>query len=275
MPARKDPSGHRTLEMKFELPGTPEQVWQAIATGAGISAWFVPSEVEEHEGGAVKFHLGPGMDCAGVVTSWQPPHRFAYEEPNWSGAAPPLATEFIIEARSGSHCTVRLVHSLFTSDEQWDDQIDSMENGWPAFFAVLRVYLAHFAGMRSVAIRPTGNHAGSQADAWQKLTHALNLAGAAAGQRRSAAGTDAPPLAGVVDSVEQAERQNMLLLVLDEPGPGVALLGTYDWAGNVQVPISMYLYGDAAAANAARHGPLWEAWMNKHFPRREGAGSPC
>ena len=39
------------VEMRFELPGTPEQVWAAIATGNGISSWFVPTEVEERRGG--------------------------------------------------------------------------------------------------------------------------------------------------------------------------------------------------------------------------------
>jgi uncharacterized protein YndB with AHSA1/START domain len=254
--------------MKFELPGTPEQVWQAIATGPGISAWFVASEVEERTGGAVKFHLGAGMDSAGVVTAWEPPRRFAYQEPNWSSNAPPLATEFTIEARSGTHCTVRLVHSLFTSDEQWDDQIGSMETGWPAFFEVLRVYLSHFAGMRAVAIGPTGSYRGTQVSAWQELTRALNLADAKVGEHRSVAGSDAPLLAGVVNRIERSERQNALTLVLDTPGPGVALIGTYDWSGQVMVPISLYFYGDHAAATSAQQSPLWEAWMSKHFPKQ-------
>jgi uncharacterized protein YndB with AHSA1/START domain len=33
----------RTIELEVEVPGTPEQVWEAIATGQGIAAWFVPA----------------------------------------------------------------------------------------------------------------------------------------------------------------------------------------------------------------------------------------
>ena len=44
-----------TLELEVEVPGTPEQIWRAIATGPGITAWFMPAEVAEHEGGAVSF----------------------------------------------------------------------------------------------------------------------------------------------------------------------------------------------------------------------------
>src|SRR5688572_23525631 len=114
MSVKTDASGRRLVELEFEVPGTPEQVWQAIATGPGISSWFAPTEVEEREGGAVTFHLGPGMDSSGIVTGWEPPRRFAYEERDWSANAPPLATELLVETRSGGSCVVRIVHSLFT-----------------------------------------------------------------------------------------------------------------------------------------------------------------
>jgi uncharacterized protein YndB with AHSA1/START domain len=51
MPVKKDPSGRRFVEAEVEVPGTPEAVWQAIATGPGISAWFVPAEVDWRVGG--------------------------------------------------------------------------------------------------------------------------------------------------------------------------------------------------------------------------------
>lgn len=99
-------------------------MWHAIATGPGISSWFAPTDVEEREGGAIAFRMGPGMESSGVVTRWDPPHRFAYEERDWSQDAPPLGTEFIIEARSGGTCTVRLVNSLFADSAEWDDQME-------------------------------------------------------------------------------------------------------------------------------------------------------
>ena len=45
--------GRRSISLEVEVPGTPQEVWEAIATGPGISAWFVPSEVDEREGGDV------------------------------------------------------------------------------------------------------------------------------------------------------------------------------------------------------------------------------
>ena len=36
MPVKKEPSGRRSVEAQVEVPGTPEDVWRAIATGPGI-----------------------------------------------------------------------------------------------------------------------------------------------------------------------------------------------------------------------------------------------
>ncbi len=46
----------RSIELEVEVPGTPEEVWAAVATGPGIGSWFVPSTVEEHEGGERALH---------------------------------------------------------------------------------------------------------------------------------------------------------------------------------------------------------------------------
>ena len=68
MPVKKDASGRRSVEAEVEVPGTPEEVWQAIATGPGISSWFVPTTVEEREGGAIVCNFGPGMESLSTIT---------------------------------------------------------------------------------------------------------------------------------------------------------------------------------------------------------------
>jgi hypothetical protein len=50
MSIKKEPSGRRSIQIEIEVPGTPEEVWQAIATGPGISSWFVPTEFKERDG---------------------------------------------------------------------------------------------------------------------------------------------------------------------------------------------------------------------------------
>ena len=269
MPVEKDASGRRALALEFEVPGTPEQVWQAIATGPGISSWFVPTKVETREGGAIAFQLGPAIESSGRVTAWQPPRRFAYEEPGWSGDAPPLASEFLIAARAGGTCTVRIVHSLFTSKDDWDDQIGSMESGWRAFFGVLDIYLKHFPGMPSATIRPTGHYPGSHDAAWKVLRQSLGLSGATVGERRDTSSNGGPLLVGTVERVAENAHNSELMLRLDRPAPGVGLIGTYVWDGQVQVAISLYIYGNDADAIVAREDATWQAWIKTHFPRAE------
>src|ERR1700722_7309777 len=50
MSVKKEASGRRSIKVEVGVPGTPEEVWQAIATGPGISAWFTPAKFEERDG---------------------------------------------------------------------------------------------------------------------------------------------------------------------------------------------------------------------------------
>ena len=138
----------RLVRAEIEVPGTPEEVWEAIATGPGIACWFVPAEVDERVGGEIVTHHGPYGDSRGVVTGWEPPRRFAYEERDWAEGAPPWATEILVEARAGGTCLVRLVSGVFSGGEDWGDDIDATEAGWQFGLENLRLYLTHFAGRR-------------------------------------------------------------------------------------------------------------------------------
>src|SRR5262245_1595675 len=102
MSVKKDPSGRRSVQVEVEVPGTPEQVWEAIATGPGVSSWFVPTRVESDKDGKpvrVISDFGPGMESVATVTAWDPPHRIADEGSSGAPGAPPMATEWIVEAR--------------------------------------------------------------------------------------------------------------------------------------------------------------------------------
>jgi uncharacterized protein YndB with AHSA1/START domain len=265
MTVKKDDSGRRSVQVEVEVPGTPEEVWQAIATGPGISSWFVPSEVEEREGGTAVSHFGPEMDSVASITDWDPPRRFAVESQDLGPNAPPVASEWTVEARSGGTCVVRVVHSLFASTDDWDKQLEGWESGWPGFFRILRLYLRHFRGQPCSAIQLGGAASDPRPKAWAALTVPLNLAGATKGQRVSTPAS-APPLAGLVERVGEEPYPEELLLRLNEPAPGIAHLFAMDMGGQVYLSIRFYLYGDRASVVVARDQPLWQAWMKERFP---------
>ena len=140
---------HR-MERTYEVVATPEQVWDAIATADGISAWMVPTRLDPQIGGEVSFDLG-GFWLSGVVTDYTPNRRFAYEEPwpiadraedipaemvEWFEAmgvplsevyrdlssATPIATEFLVESASGGSCVIRVVTSAYGSGADWENE---------------------------------------------------------------------------------------------------------------------------------------------------------
>jgi uncharacterized protein YndB with AHSA1/START domain len=270
MSVRKEGSGRRSVQVEVEVPGTPEEVWRAIATGPGISSWFVPTEFEERDGKpvAVTLNFGPGMESRSVVTTWDPPRRFAAQGEGWGGS-PPIADEWTVEARAGGTCVVRVVHSLFASTDDWDNQLEGTESGWPGFFRILRIYLTHFRGQRSAMMQWMAPAAGTETDAWDTLTAALGLNGVSTGQRWTGP-AGVPALSGVVEQVSQSPCY--ALLRLDQPGPGTAALGAVNCGGPIMVTLSFYLYGDQAAGTVARETPLWQAWIQERFPTPVGAG---
>jgi uncharacterized protein YndB with AHSA1/START domain len=264
MPIKKDGAGNRRVEMEFLTPGTPEQVWNAMATGSGNGAWFANAEIEERVGGAFRLNFGPDVNTTGEVTAWDPPHRFGYVERDWSEGAPPVATEITITSRSGDRCVVRMVHSLFATTDDWDDQMEGFEAGWPGFFEVLRTYLANFAGMKAASFIAQTSLEGDQLAIWKGLTGDLGLAGVDAGERRT---TEPVPetLSGLVDSVRQDAQSRAIMLRLDTPGPGIASVGTYGAGPNVTISMCLYFYGDDAQRLASVSEPLWRNWLRQTF----------
>jgi uncharacterized protein YndB with AHSA1/START domain len=266
MPVNKDPDGRRWVQVDVEVPGSPEEVWQAIATGPGISSWFVPSEVDEREGGTAISHFGPGdsMDSVGTVTAWEPPHRFVVDTAELGEGASSVASEWTVEAKSGGTCVVRVVHSWFTSKDDWDGQFEQAEMGWVEFFRILRLVLTHFRGQPCSAFQLMGVAPEPMSEAWAALAGPLGLAGAAKGQTvRAPAG--APTLAGFVEGTGP-DGHPLFLLRIDEPAPGLVHLFALPMMGQVYLPIRVFLYGDGAAETAASVEPVWQAWMAERFP---------
>jgi uncharacterized protein YndB with AHSA1/START domain len=268
MPVKKEPSGRRSVQVEVEVPGTPEEVWRAIGTGAGISSWFVPSKIEERVGGKITCSFAPGMDSTATITAWNPPHYSAAESRDLGATAPnapTLASEWFVEARDGGTCIVRVVHSLFASTDDWDKQLEDTESGWPAFFHTLRLVLTHFRGQQFAAIHELSMPVGPESQVWDKLAGALGVAGAAIGQKCRASGA-VPPLAGSVERVGAGRHKNQVILVLDQPAPGVGLFHAFECGGPVMASINLYLFGDSAARVVARDAPRWRAWINAQLP---------
>ena len=247
------------MELTFELPGTPEQIWNAIATANGISAWFIPTDVEERAGGAVCFHMGESSS-PGHITGWEPPYRFAFEEPEWAALTDhadadvtPLATEFLVEARSGGTCVVRVVSSAFGTGADWEQEFfEEMEKGWAPFFEHLRLYLTQFPGQQVTPLTADRQLPGPSDAVRASMRKALGVDGV--GGR-----VDVNGLSGEVQRADDSET----LIRLDGGIPGYLALFAYDVAdGNAIATVAGYLFSPQAEKYVERSAPDWKDWLS-------------
>ena len=253
------------IELAVEVPGTPEQVWDALATAAGISSWFLPTDVDEREGGAIVVHMGE-TDSPGTITGWDPPSRFAYEEPGWAAMSgqpdavvSPLVSEFLVEAQSGGTCVVRVVSSAFGTGADWEREvIDEMERYWmPYFEHQLRLYLGRFAGQRATTMELSVDVPGRPEAVNAAIERALEV-------------TEVGQTVDVVGLTGRVERQGSPYLVLSvtEPVPGyVSLFATGTGAGTPDEPmasanVQAWLFGDDAPAYVDEAAPAWRSWLD-------------
>jgi uncharacterized protein YndB with AHSA1/START domain len=129
----------------IEFQASPEEVWEAIATGAGIDGWFLGTgnEVEPRLGGKVRIDFG-GDSGTSTITAWDPPHHLAYR-----GDAHPdgslHAMEYTVEGRAGGTTVVRLVHSGFLADD-WETEYDALNEGDFMYLHQMTQYVTYFRG---------------------------------------------------------------------------------------------------------------------------------
>jgi hypothetical protein len=155
--------------------------------------------------------------------------------------------------------------SLFASTNDWDDQLENYESGWPGFFEVLRLYLAHFTGAKAACFHVMGSVKGDQPETWKRLTELLRVSGANVGDRWTAERPEG--MSGRVSRLQQGPEERYVMLLLEKPRTGIAQIGTYGVldAPETNISIGLYFYGDDAGQQAASSEPIWQSWFADTF----------
>jgi uncharacterized protein YndB with AHSA1/START domain len=186
------------LKHEIEVDATPEEVWDAIATGPGVDSWFMGrNEIEPREGGTTRMAMQGSVEEA-TITAWEPPTRLASRTPEASDGSV-HAFEYLVEGRGKANTVVRWVHSGFLGDN-WEAEYEGLSEGDPMYFDKLRVYLTYFRGRTATPVAAFGPAVPDRDEAWARFHRALGLAVAPAlGDRVRLTPDGLPVLDGVVD----------------------------------------------------------------------------
>ena len=174
----KRPARH--FETTLDIAATPDLVWKAISEASELERWFAPSaQVSPGVGGSVLWSW-PGLhEWPQTIEVWEPGRRLLtrYDSPvdDGAGGKQPLFVEFSLEGQGG-RTRLRLVHSGFGPDADFDGEFDGISRGWMVELRSLRLYLERHAGQErrtASSIRPLDV---PLEQAWEQLTGPDGLA---------------------------------------------------------------------------------------------------
>lgn len=244
----------RRIQVETPLDASPDEVWDAIATRPGLTAWFAPMDVapDEH-----------GRSPDGNVVRWEPGKALAVQTPPDEDGLT-RSFEYLIEARDGGTAVLRFTQTGFFGDD-WESEYQATARGWGLYFHTLGQYLTTFSGRPATYIAAEGPETAATPQAWLDLLAAVGLSGP----------TD--PEAGVVASGKEVR--------LDVPGLG-PVVGVVDYHGPshlgiraddallrfhdrsllaMSVAVGHHYYGDHQ--DEAKLQEAWQSWLTAIYTR--------
>jgi uncharacterized protein YndB with AHSA1/START domain len=246
------------IREEIALDATPEQVWDAIATGPGIDSWFMGhTELAAGEGGRNRLDLG-GFVQESTVTGWEPGKRFAFRGDD----APDgtfMAFEYLIEGRAGSSTVLRFVHSGLLGGDDWEAEYDALKAGNLMYLRNLALVLKRFPG-RPVKqnLFLVGPQNPDDDTVWAAFNSALGLSGdATEGTSVRIAVDQVPPVDGVVEFVHLPHYVGVRT---DN--------GLYTLMHGHQHMVVVEYHGFSEEQDEKELASAWQSWLGKAFASR-------
>ena len=151
-PAKTETRSH---EHVLDIKASPEAVWEAITSEKGLKSWFPPdAEVKQGAGGYILYDWASDVQGRCSIEVWEPPRHLRTgwcEGPEGAAAERPhLLVDWFIEGKQG-RTVLRLVHSGFGPEANWDEEFEGTRRGWNYELQCLKHYLEkHPEGERRV-----------------------------------------------------------------------------------------------------------------------------
>lgn len=172
----------REIKTEVEINAPVEAVWKALTDAEELTRWF-PLEAGTNPDGTLRMSWRDEFCWDSRIEIAEPNCHFrivsveslADQQPAPEAAersvavAQPTATDFFLEARGGK-TVLRLVHSGFSAEAEWDALYDGTRRGWKFQLWSLRHYLEnHRNTSRETAYVRVFLHKLSRQEAWQRL----------------------------------------------------------------------------------------------------------
>lgn len=156
----------RAVEMEISVDASPEAVWRALTDAGELVKWFpLEARVDPGVDGTIRLSWGEGVEGEARIDGWEPGRLLRWVE---DAAGATLAVEFRLEGRGGG-TRIRLVHSGFGADADWDAYYDGTEIGWSFFLRNLRHYLERHPGEPGAVLHRRIRPGVERETAWAEL----------------------------------------------------------------------------------------------------------
>ncbi|GGM98439.1 hypothetical protein GCM10011609_40640 [Lentzea pudingi] len=233
------------ISKEVEVDGTPEEVWDAIATGPGIDSWFMgPHTVDGRVGGRMTLDLGFFQESS-TITAWEPGKHLAYQSDKGEDGTF-HAMEYLIEGRDQGTTVLRFVHTGILADGWGDEFVDQQSKGWDMYLFTMAQYVKHFTGRPGTYVFAQWPEQPEGANNWPVLLKALGVPeGAQVGDEVV---LEPFGVKGVVDYLVENDLHNFLGV----RGPE----GIYRFHGTNAV--GHHLFGDTTG-----QAEKWQAFLNQ------------
>jgi uncharacterized protein YndB with AHSA1/START domain len=161
------------ITQDLEVDASPQDVWEAVATGPGRDSWFMGrNEIEPRQGGRVGFSVGD-FTAEARVTVWKPPeHLVSTSDPAPDGTFHQF--EYRIEERSPGRSAIRYEHTGMLGGE-WEAEYEAMRQGDPMYLDKLVQYLTYFRGRFATPLDVQGPQVPSREHAMRAFRRGLGV----------------------------------------------------------------------------------------------------